>query len=117
MIRNILALFAGYAIFVVAAVLLFQISGVDPHSDPSISFLAAVIACGMLSSSTGGFVVQLISTDKKLRINYILALIIAGFAAFSYFKTTGNHYSQIAAILLFAPFSILGGYIAIRKRK
>ncbi len=117
MLRNLFALITGYAIFVVTAVLLFQISGVDPHSDPSISFLVAVIACGMLSSITGGFVLQLISKDKKLTINYILALIIGGFAAFSYFKTTGNHYSQIAAILLFAPLSILGGYIAIRKRK
>jgi hypothetical protein len=117
MLRNILGLIAGYAIFVIAAVLLFQLSGVDPHSDPSISFLLGVIACGIVSSITGGFVAQQISKDKKLTVNYILALIIAGFATFSYFKTTGNHYSQIAAIFLFAPFSILGGYFVIRKHK
>ncbi len=117
MLRNVLALIAGYAIFVVAAVLLFQISGIDPHSNPSAGFMAAVIVCGMLSSITGGFVVQQVSKDKKLTVNYILAVIIAGFATFSYFKTTGNHYSQIAAIFLFAPLSILGGYFAIRKSK
>ena len=117
MLRKILAILAGYAIFVIAAVLLFQISGVDPHSDPSISFLVAVIVCGIFSSVTGGFTTQLIAKDKKLTINYVLALIIAGFATFSYFKTSGNHYSQIAAIFLFAPISVAGGYIAIKRSK
>ena len=117
MLRNILALVAGYAIFVIAAVLLFQISGMDPHSDPSAGFMAAVIACGILSSLTGGIVTQLISKHNTLTVNYLLALIIAGFASFSWFKTTGNHYSQIAAIFLFAPLSILGGYFIPRKQK
>ena len=117
MIRKILAILAGYVIFVIAALLLFQLSGVDPHSDPSTLFLIGVIACGMGSSLTGGIVAQLIAKDKELTVNYILALVIAGFATFSYFKTTGNHYSQTAAIFLFAPFSILGGYFAIKKNK
>jgi len=117
MLRKILAILAGYAIFVLAAVLLFQISGVDPHSDPSILFLIGVITCGVLSSVTGGFTVQLIAKDKKLVLNYVLAIIIAGFAIFSFLKTTGNHYSQIAAVFLFAPLSIVGGYFAIQRKK
>ncbi len=35
--------------------------------------------------------------------------VIAGFAAFSFFKSTGNHWTQITAIVVFAPVSILGG--------
>lgn len=117
MLRKIAAILAGYAIFVIAAVILFQVSGVDPHSDPSTLFLIGVLACGIASSLIGGFVAQLIVKEGRLTVNFILALIIAGFATFSYFKTTGNHYSQIAAIFLFAPVSILGGYFAIRKDK
>jgi hypothetical protein len=58
---------------------------------------------------------QLISKTGSLTINYVLAAIIAWFAAFSFFKTTGNHYSQLAAIFLFAPASVLGG-LAYRKK-
>ncbi len=114
MLRQIVAIFTGYAIFVAAAVLLFQLSGIDPHSDPSILFLLAVIACGIASSLTGGYVTQLIAKKNTLTVNYILALIIAGFAAFSFYKTSGNHYSQMAAIFLFAPLSIVGGYLFIK---
>ena len=116
MLRQVLAIFAGYAIFVAAALLLFQLSGVDPHGDPSILFLLAVIACGIASSVTGGYVAQLIAKKNTLTVNFILALIIAGFAAFSFYKTSGNHYSQMAAIFLFAPLSIVGGYFLIKRK-
>lgn len=117
MLRNIIAVIVGYAIFVISAVLLFQLSGIDPHADPSLGFIIITIVYGVLFSFTGGLLTQLISKSGKLTINYILAGIIAGFATFSLFKTTGNHYSQLAAIFLFAPASILGGFIYVRKIK
>ncbi len=116
MIRNVLAVIVGYLIFAVSAVLLFQISGQNPHGETSVSFTAFVVLFGAVFAIIGGFVAQAITKSKSLIINYVLAAIIAGFAAFSLFATTGNNYTQIAAIFLFAPLSVLGGYLYLRKK-
>jgi hypothetical protein len=116
-LRNILAVISGYAIFVVSALLLFKLSGVDAHADPSSGFISMTIIYGILFSFIGGFLTQFVSKAGKLTVNYVLAAIIAGFAAFSLFQTTGNHYSQFSAIFLFAPASILGGLTYLRRSK
>ncbi len=116
LLKNTVAVILGYAIFVISAVLLFQLSGIDPHADASIGFIILTIIYGSLFSFIGGLLTQLISKSGTLSINYILAGIIAGFATFSLFKTTGNHYSQYAAIFLFAPASVLGGLTYLKKK-
>ena len=116
-LRNILAVIVGYAIFVISALLLFQFSGVDPHQDPSIGFIVLSIVYGVSFSFIGGLLTQLISRTGTLTINYVLAVIMAGFATFSLLKTSGNHYSQLAAIFLFAPASIIGGVGYLKKIK
>jgi hypothetical protein len=116
-LRNILAVIAGYVTFAASAVLLFQLSGIDPHGHPSNGFVILSVAYGMLFSFIGGLLTQLISKAGKLTINYVLAVVIAGFAAFSLLMSGGNHYSQLSAIFLFAPSSILGGQTYLRKVK
>ncbi|HMS40556.1 MAG TPA: hypothetical protein PKE69_10040 [Pyrinomonadaceae bacterium] len=116
MIRNILAVIVGYLIFVISAVLLFQLSGHKPHGETSVPFMILVIIYGAVFATVGGFIAQMIAKSKTLTINYVLASIMAGFAAFSLFKTDGNHYTQIVAIFLFAPMSILGGYLFLKKK-
>jgi hypothetical protein len=113
--RTIVGVILGYAIFVVSAVLLFRLSAVDPRADPGIGFMMLTIAYGIAFGFLGGLVAQAISGTRQLTVNYVLAGIMAGFAAFSLFKTSGNHYSQIAAIFLFAPASVLGGLLYIRR--
>jgi hypothetical protein len=111
----IAAIIIGYAIFVISAVLLFQLSGIDAHSEPSIEFMIVSVLFGITFSFLAGYVSQLVSKSGTLTANYFLAFIIASFATFSMLQTTGNHYSQIAAIFLFAPASILGGVIYLGK--
>ncbi|RDC55507.1 hypothetical protein DU508_14565 [Pedobacter chinensis] len=115
MIRKILGLIAGYFVFVITSLALFKASGNNPHADPTNIFVIFTAIYGILFSIVSGFVTQLIAKTKSLNINYILALIIAGFAAFSLFKSTGNHWTQILAIFIFAPVSILGGLFHIKK--
>ena len=115
--RNTIAIISGYATFVISAVLLFQLSGIDPHADPSVGIMVLVVVYGMCFSFIGGFLTQWISKSPMLTVNYVLACIIAGFAAFSLFKSEGNHYTQIAAIFLFAPASVLGGMARLRKQR
>jgi hypothetical protein len=116
MIRNILGVIVGYLIFAVSAVLLFKLSGQDSHGETSISFAIFVILYGAVFATIGGFAAKFIAGGKSLLSNYILAVLMAGFAAFSLFASAGNHYTQIAAIFLFAPLSVLGGYLFLKKK-
>ena len=114
-IRNILGLIVGYLIFAVSAVLLFNLSGIDPHADASYGTIALVVSFGAVFAFLGGYIAKLIAATNTLTANYVLAILMAGFAAFSFFKSPGNHYTQIAAIFLFAPMSILGGFLRRRS--
>ncbi len=116
MIRKIVSVVAGYAIFVVTSLALFKISGQDPHSNPSTYFLVITIIYGAVFSFIAGFVTQLIA-KSKLKLSFILGFIIAGFAAFSLLKSEGNHWTQMLAIFIFAPMSILGGLFRINRRR
>jgi len=109
MVQKILSVIAGYAIFVITSLALFKLSAQDPHADPTFVFVTITILYGAVFSFIAGLVTQLIARTKNLKINYVLASVIAGFAAFSFFKSTGNHWTQLIAILIFAPVSILGG--------
>lgn len=115
MIRKILGIIAGYAIFVATSLALFKISKRDPHSDPSTYFVIVTIIYGAFFSLIAGFVTQLIA-KSTLRLNYILAFIIAGFATFSLLKSEGNHWTQILAVFIFTPMSIFGGMFNINRR-
>ena len=117
MIRNILGVIAGYLIFAVSAVALFNLSGIDPHADASIGTVALVIVYGGFFAAIGGYIAHLIAGSKTLTVNYVLGILMAGFAAFSFFKSSGSHYTQIAAIFGFAPLSLLGGFLHARRGK
>ena len=113
--RNILSIIVGYVIFVITALALFKFSGVKPHADPTTVFVILTAIYGVITSFIAGLVTQIIAQTKTLKINYILAFIIAGFATFSLFKSDGNHWTQLIAIFIFAPASILGGLIYIKR--
>ena len=112
--RNIASVIVGYLIFAVTAVLLFNLSGIDPHAEASFGTVALVIIFGAIFAFMGGYVAKLIAATRSLNANYVLAILMASFAAFSFFKSGGSHYTQIAAIFLFAPASLAGG-IARRR--
>lgn len=117
MIKKIVGVIIGYAIFVISALALFKLSKHDPHSDPSIAFAIVTAVYGIVFSFIGGLVAQAIAGATNLAVNYVLAFIIAGFATFSLIKTGGNHWTQLLAIFIFAPAAVLGGRYAIRRRK
>lgn len=117
MLRNILSIIVGYAIFVASSLALFNISGQKSHAEATIGFQVLTAVYGTVFSILAGFVVQLIASAKKLRLNYILAAIIAAFAMFSMIKADGSHWTQLLAIVVFAPISVLGGVLYQRKIK
>ena len=117
MVRKVLAIVAGYAIFVVSSLVLFKVTGLDPHSQVSTNFIILTGVYGAVFSFLSGFVTQLIAKTTTLTLNYILAFIIAGFATFSLIKSGGRHWTQFLAIAIFAPVSILGGVFYINRRR
>jgi len=117
MIRKILSIIVGYTIFVATSLALFKIAKKDPHSDPTTRFIILTTIYGAIFSFVAGLVTQLIAKTADLKINYLLAFIIAGFATFSFFKSDGNHWTQLFAIFIFAPTSILGGLFYNKRYK
>jgi len=117
MLKKIISVIVGYAIFVVSSLALFQLSGQNAHAEATLNFQLITLVYGAFFSFLSGLVVQLIAKPKNLYLNYILAFILAGFATFSLFKAEGNHWTQLMAIVIFAPTSILGGLYYLRSKK
>jgi hypothetical protein len=116
MIRKIFSVIAGYAIFAITALALLKLSGQNPHASATTSFQLLTAIYGVFFSILSGFVLRVIAQTRNLGLNFILALIIAGFAALSMLTSAGSHWTQWFAICFFAPASVLGGFFYQRKR-
>jgi len=114
MIRKILSVIAGYMVFAISSVLLFNLTAHHPHQDASATFKCVTIVYGVFFSILSGFVVQLIAAQKTLTLNYILAGLMFTLAAISLLISTGSHWTQLFAMFIFAPASIVGGYLKNR---
>jgi hypothetical protein len=74
MLRGALAVIAGYAIFALAAVALFQISGRDPHTAAPVGFMVFAIVYGAVFAAIGGYVATAISGRRAAAIVAFLVL-------------------------------------------
>jgi hypothetical protein len=110
-IRKILAVIAGYVVFALSSVLLFQLTSHNPHQDAPIAFKYVTIAYGVFFSVLSGFVLKLIANHRKLTLNFILAAVIFLLAIISMLTSAGNHWTQLFAMCIFAPASVFGGYL------
>ena len=116
MVRAVLGVIAGYLIFAVSAVALFQLSGRDPHAPTSAAFMVASIVYGMAFACFGGFVAQAIARRGDLRTGYGLSILIAVIAAISILADRSHVvWSAIGALLLMSPCAILGAALARRR--
>jgi len=114
MIRNILAVITAYALFAVSSVLLFTLTGHRPHHDAPLAFKLMTIVYGLFFAILSGLLLQVIAGQKKLTVNFILVAVIFSLAAISLLTSRGSHWTQLYAMFLFAPSSILGGYLRNR---
>lgn len=114
-LRNIGGVIVGYLIFAVSAVSLFSIAGIDPHADAGLETMTMVILFGAAFAFVSGYVAKLLVSTKTMTANFVLAFIMAGFAAFSLFMSSGSHYTQVAAMFAFAPMSLIGGFVRRRS--
>ena len=109
--RRALGVIVGYAIFSASAVLLFRLSGHDPHAVQPAGFIIASVAYGMLFAALGGYVSAVVGGEGPRVQAALVALLIAAGATVSLLAgpKAGSMWSRLTAIFLMAPSALLGG--------
>ena len=115
--RTLLAIVAGYVIFAASAVLLFHVANVDPHSPAGAGFMVLTIAYGLVFALLGGFTAGQIARRADLICGIGVALLIGLGATASMIARPGKGalWTQTAALLLFAPASLVGDWVRRKK--
>src|SRR3954469_25200987 len=117
MLRSIGAVIAGYFVFAASAVLLFQLSGHDPHADLPFTFKLASTIWGAVFALVGGWLAAHVSVRRRAPHAAVVAAVIAAGAILSLvFDPSGARWSQLAAIVVMAPCAWLGGVLAARQK-
>ena len=118
MLRSIGAVAAGYFVFAASAVLLFQLSGRDPHTEAALAFKAATVVWGCVFAMVGGWLAAHVSVRRPVAHAAVVALVMAlGAAASMLADAGGARWTQVAALLVMAPCAWLGGVLAARRRR
>ncbi len=118
-VRRALGVILGYATFAATAVLLFRLSGHDPHAIQPIGFIAASVAYGMFFAVLGGYLSGVVGGGSPwVQAGLVGALIALG-ATVSLLAgpKAGSTWSRVAAILFMAPSSLLGGLARARTNR
>lgn len=110
-IRSILAVLAGYAVFAVSALLVFGLSGQKPHADASAGFKTLAIIVGTGFAVAGGYLTALIARKSPIAHSTALGVLLASIAAWSIHASPVKDpiWSQVYAIFFMAPGAVLGG--------
>jgi len=108
---------AGYVVFAVSAVLIFQLTGRDPHADASVPFKIATIVWGAVFAMVAGFLAGHVSVRRPAAHAAGVAAVIAAGAILSMFADpSGARWSQIAAVVVMAPCAWAGGFLAKKEQ-
>jgi hypothetical protein len=112
LLRSMLAIFSGDAIFGLTGLLLFRIAGRDPHAPAPIQFMIASVAVGVIAAAIGGWVTAAIASHHRREHAGILGILIALGALMSLLVRPGAGaiWTQIAAVVLMAPAALIGSW-------
>jgi hypothetical protein len=117
MLRSAGAVAAGYFIFAASAVLLFQLSGREPHADAPLAFKIASVIWGGVFAMVGGWLAAHVSVRRPAtHAGIVAALIAAGALASLLARPSDALWSQASAIAVMAPCAWLGGVLAARQK-
>jgi hypothetical protein len=119
MLRSIAGVAAGYLVFALSAVLLFQVSGQDPKSFPELWFLVGSTLYGIAFATLGGFVAAVIAGRRPALHAIVVAAIIGALALVSLIASLGRGsvWSEIAVLFFMTPAAAIGGFIRDRRRR
>jgi hypothetical protein len=113
LLRSILAVIVGYAVFAASGVILFQLTGQAPHRDASLPFMFGAVAYGVSFAMLGGYISGWIAARRPATHAAVVAAILALGATVSLIATMGKGaiWSQVSAISLMAPAAAAGGWL------
>ena len=110
-VRSLFAVVAGYLVFGLSAVILFQVAGVDPHAQQSTGFKIVSIVWGVAFALAAGFFTAKLAPRRPLWHAGMVAALVALGATISLVGAGGSKWTQIAAIVFTTPSVILGGFL------
>ncbi len=115
--RTLISVFAGYAIFVVSAVLLFRLTGAEPHEQATFAFMAGTTLYGMFFAAVAGYVATLLARGTSALPALAVCIIIAvlGGVALLARPDEATRWSQLATVFVMAPMSLVGGLVRLRR--
>lgn len=118
LLRSVLAVLLGYALFAVTSFALFRVTGHDPHAPASAAFMVVTVVEGIVFASAGGYVAAWIAGRKPVAHGAAVALLLAIGAAASLAATLGHGavWTQVAALVFMAPSAVLGGWWRARGK-
>src|SRR5262245_23184310 len=117
MLRSIGAVVAGYFVFAASAVLIFQLSGQEPHADAPLTFKIATVVWGAVFALVGGWLAAHVSVRRPATHPPAVAGVIALGAIVSIAARPSDAlWSQLSAIVVMAPCAWLGGALAGRRK-
>lgn len=103
LLRSVIAVVLGYAVFAVSGGQLFRVAWRDPHAVQDLWFVILAVVYGMVSAGLGGVVAARLAPSRgAVHAGLVTGLIAVG-ATVSLVKSAGATWSQWPAILLMAP--------------
>jgi hypothetical protein len=117
MIRLVIGILFGYALFAFTAVLIFAVPGRDPHAAADPGFMVGAIGAGILGALTGGYIGAAVARGRERLAGAAIGLIIATAATISVIAQpgAGARWSAFSTLLLMSPSALLGAFIRYRR--
>ena len=114
--RSIAAVLAGFLIFSISAVLLFNISGRPPEVWPGAAFATFAIIYGGVFAGIAGYVAARLAPRNPLVHTAAFAGLLFGAATGSYLiqQSGASLWSLVSTIFVSVPAAMFGGYLRHR---
>lgn len=116
--RHVAAVLIGYIVFGGLSMALFALSHRDPHVAPDRIFLVFSLVFGILAGVMAGYIAALVGGRHPISHARTLALAIAAVAIVSLLArpSGGSPWTEVATLTLFAPASLVGGWLRAHQR-
>ena len=115
MLRSVLAVLCGYALFALAAVLMFRLSGHGAHDSATLLFTIVSTVVGVAAAFGAGASAGRLAPSRPVTHAAVVAAIIATGATMSLLAApSSGTWSQLAALCLMTPAAVAGGFVVRR---
>lgn len=109
-LRSMLAIILGYAIFGVAAQLLFKLTGRDPHNPASFLFMLLATLYGAFFALVAGFAAGCIAGQRPLIHAISISTLLLFGAGISLILGSGSAWTMISTVVVSIPMTLVGAF-------